>query len=453
MDDVTIAGGRRMAPPMIGSIPFRPFRDSGGVETFLDERAGEYRFYGSAKAALRDGLAVLTHPGERVLVPSYLPDAVVEPMRELGLEPGFYAIDRNLSPDLGDLDRRIDDRTAAVMSVAYFGASQPEIEALVSLLEERGCAHVADAAHSPLSVVDGEPLGTLGDVGIASLPKLFPVPDGGLLFLSADVADRFVPSTLTGVRGGYCVDDVRFLLKSPIRDPLGGSGPLARLGGSGPLARLGGSGPLARLGANSPLARLGGSPLSDMGTDGSNGPRERYLAARTSMSRLTLDTLRGIDPEDVVRARRRNYAVWRRALAGRPDLEFLLGELPEGICPQACPVVADDPDAFLTELSGVDGVHRWPRLPTAVRSEPTYGTARWLAEHVIVLPVHQHLDVRELSATARRLGRSVEGLAERPRGPTSSAPNRADHRSPATDREPPRIELGSDGQSSGHQRS
>lgn len=107
-----------------------------------------------------------------------------------GLEVRYYALEADLSPAFSDLESRIDADTVAVLSINYFGFPQPGFGDVTSLAADYGCYHVDDNAHSVLSVHDGELLGTRGHLGITSLRKLLPVPDGGLLYADPEVTDR-----------------------------------------------------------------------------------------------------------------------------------------------------------------------------------------------------------------------------------------------------------------------
>ncbi|AHG02436.1 hypothetical protein HALLA_21255 (plasmid) [Halostagnicola larsenii XH-48] len=84
-------------------------------ESLLEQYVTAYAFYGSGKIALRDGLKTISTAGQNVLLPAYLPDAVAEPIVELGLEPRFYAITESLGPNVDDLRSRIDTETAAMI--------------------------------------------------------------------------------------------------------------------------------------------------------------------------------------------------------------------------------------------------------------------------------------------------------------------------------------------------
>ncbi|GAB3036249.1 DegT/DnrJ/EryC1/StrS family aminotransferase [Natronobiforma cellulositropha] len=349
-----------------------------GLTSFLRQRADALWFYGSSKAALRDVLPALAAPGETILVPSYLPDAVVEPVEELGLETRYYAIEPDLSPDLADLERRLDDRTAAVVSVNYFGFPQPGLEATLDLAEEYDCYHVDDNAHGALSVDDGTLLGTRGHVGVASLWKLLPIPNGAVLYVSDEaVRRRFTPSPLATPRAGFDTEDYRFVMKSLAVDVLS---------------------------THTAVKQSIGALVSRRG-GGVADPRTRYEASKEPLSKLSERILEDADPAVIRSARRENYRAWRRALRDRSDVDLLFPDLADGICPQVCPVRATRPARFRRELERCDvgGVHTWPRLAPAVLTDSTYETARTLSESVLTLPVHQHIDAAQIDAVGRCL--------------------------------------------------
>ncbi|RQG97327.1 DegT/DnrJ/EryC1/StrS family aminotransferase [Natrarchaeobius chitinivorans] len=352
-----------------------------GVEPFLDRYAREFTYYGSGKVALRDGLAGLVEPGENVVLPAYLPDAVAEPLVELGLEVRYYRVEPSLAPDLADLERRIDDDTVAAVSVNYFGFPQPGLEEFVSLVSEYDCYHVDDNAHAPFSVDRGTLLGTRGHLGITSLWKMLPIPDGAVLYRSDDsVIDRYEPSSLAGVRDGIGSRDCRFVATSIVDDLFGTNGAI-------------------RQSIDALVAGRGESPAV-------GGQRERYERSKQPMSKLSMYVLEDADPGEIRSARRENYRAWRDHLEGRDDVELLYESLPDGICPQVLPVRAIDAESFLAELEacGIDGVHTWPRLSPTVLDDPSYETTRRLSRSIVTLPVHQQIDPVAIDEHATELG-------------------------------------------------
>lgn len=350
-----------------------------GLEPFLERYTTPLTFYGSSKAALRDGLAGLVEPGENVLVPAYLPDAVVEPFHELGLESRYYRLEETLAPNLADVERRLDDETAAVVSVDYFGFPQPGLESFTALVDEYDCYHVDDNAHAPLSVDDGTLLGTRGHLGVTSLRKLLPIPNGAVLYCNDDaVAEAFDPSSLAGVEDRFRLSDCRFIRKSIATDLLDRSARLRRT-------------------IENFVARRS-SARSD--------PNARYEAGKTPMSKLSAFVVDAADPRAIRSARRANYRAWQRVFDARSDVEICYESLPEGICPQVFPIRTSAPQRLLETLErcGV-GAHTWPRLASAVRDDPTYEVATRLAREIVVLPVHQHIDPTSIDAVGDRLQR------------------------------------------------
>ncbi|NGM71542.1 DegT/DnrJ/EryC1/StrS aminotransferase family protein [Natronolimnobius sp. AArcel1] len=352
-----------------------------GVESFLEEYAAAYTFYGAGKVALRDGLAGLVEPGQNVLLPAYLPDAVVEPFQELGLEPRYYRVEPSFAPDLADVEQRIDANTAAVMSVNYFGFPQPGLEELQQLIEDYNCYHIDDNAHAPLSIDNGTLLGTRGHIGITSLWKLLPVPNGAVLFHNdAETIENFQPSPIAGVRESVDVSDCQFIVKSVIQNLLDGNG-------------------MIRESLDSMFA------LDDDETPAVGGPHKRYEDGKRMMSRLTEHILEESNPDEIRNRRRTNYRTWQRLLNDRDDLEFVYDSLPHGICPQALPVRAEEPKKLMAALQrcGAGGAYNWPRLSTTVLENPTYETATRLSKEIVALPVHQHVDASTIEAVAMRL--------------------------------------------------
>lgn len=350
-----------------------------GVESFLDRQADEYVFYGAGKIALRDGVAGLVEPGQNVLVPAYLPDAVAEPLYDLQLEVRYYALEETLAPNIADLESRLDDETAAICSVNYFGTPQPAIERIQSLADDYGCYHIDDNAHGAFSVDDGTLLGTRGDIGFTSLWKLFPIPNGAVLYLNSENArERYRPSSLATVRERFDTADGRFVLTSMLRELLAD-----------------------RRSVQHTIETL----LSRGDEPAVGGPKARYDDAKRPMSKLAMSVLENADPLSIRRRRRGNYRAWQRVFADCDDVTFVLESLPAGICPQVAPVRTDDPEAFRTTLerAGIGGVNGWPRLSSTVRDDPTYETARRLSTEVRTLPVHQQIDPAEIDAIGETL--------------------------------------------------
>ncbi|ELY87151.1 DegT/DnrJ/EryC1/StrS family aminotransferase [Natrinema altunense] len=353
-----------------------------GIDAFIDRHAPDsmHTYYGSGKVALRDGLAGLVEPGDNVVVPAFLSPAVVEPFHELGLESRYYAIEESLAPDIADLEARIDADTAAIVSVNYFGFPQPGLERIAALTDEYDCYHVDDNAHAPLSVRDGTLLGTHGDLGITTLRKLLPVPDGAVLYCTDEtVTAQFAPSSLAGRSNRIATADCRFVAASIAERVLRTSPSLYR--------------------SVEALLADGTADSSSVDPDG------RYEAAKVPMSKLSAIVADAVDPDAIRAARRANFRAWRRVVADREGVTPLFDRLPEGISPYEFPVRTPDRDSFLAALEerGVVGAHSWPILREAVREDDTYETSIRLADGLVALPVHQGIEPSAIEAVDDRL--------------------------------------------------
>ncbi|ADJ16308.1 DegT/DnrJ/EryC1/StrS aminotransferase [Halalkalicoccus jeotgali B3] len=351
---------------------------SDGVRSFFDDHgASRYAFYGYGKVAARDGIDVLL--GERpeatnVVLPAYLPYGIVEPFREAGLEPRYYTCDRSLRPDLDRIEELLDSGSLAVLFVQYFGQPQrrEDIEAITELAAEYDAYTIDDNAHSALSTLDGRLLGTFGDIGITSLHKTLPIPNGAALFLTNDALSG-AELTRSAVREGYTKADYRYCTRS-----------LGRSISDTPVLKR----------ALSTFRRVNGHEsdgTNQVHTDSEADPREIYESTKGPMSRLVLHVLDRTDPIDVIAARRANYRIWDRTIRDLDGVEPVFESLAEGACPQYYPAIVADPD----DLGGLAGIAKpWPPLPYELRDEAAFETENFLASHLHTLPVHQDLDLR-----------------------------------------------------------
>jgi perosamine synthetase len=147
-----------------------------------------YYFF-SARYALAAGIKALgLSPGDNVLIPAYNCGVEIDPFKHFGIESGFYRVDKSLQVDLDDLLQRIDGSVKAILITHFLGFPQP-INEIKRICKEKGLFLIEDCAHAFLSEADGKALGSYGDIGIFSLLKTLPVPNGGVLVVNnQDVA-------------------------------------------------------------------------------------------------------------------------------------------------------------------------------------------------------------------------------------------------------------------------
>ncbi|MFC3958324.1 DegT/DnrJ/EryC1/StrS family aminotransferase [Halovivax cerinus] len=392
------AADRDDRSPGIDRPTHRSNRRPADIFDFVERYVDDYWLYGSGKVALRDVVAAMLpsqsdravcrrrrfgreEPSDRrwnVLLPAYVPDAVPEPLRELGVEPRYYVISPELKPSVADVRRRVDGDTIAIVTIDYFGFPQPARERVASVAREYDCYLVDDNAHATLSVSDGHLLGTRGDAGVTSLWKTFPVPNGAICYVRNEaLRGRFEQSDCSGVRGTLTGADARFVFTRAIRRALDRRPGLSRRFAS-------------------VEERFYGAGVAP--------PAARYEAAKRPCSKLTAVVCARTDPIAVRDRRRQTYRAWLDACARSTGVRPLFGDLPEGICPQCAPVEADRPGRVRNRLTaaGID-VHTWPRLPTLVRETPTYATAQYLADHVLALPVDRRVQPEQVASVGASL--------------------------------------------------
>ena len=137
----------------------------------------------SGTAALHCALAGLgLGVGDEVIVPSlmWLSDFNVPVL--LGATPVIADIDRTLSLDPEDVERKITPRTKAVVMVHFMGGVG-HLDRIIEIAGERGIAVVEDAAQSVGAHFRGRRVGSLGDVGCLSFQhnKLMTSGEGGMV--------------------------------------------------------------------------------------------------------------------------------------------------------------------------------------------------------------------------------------------------------------------------------
>jgi len=144
----------------------------------------------SAFKAILQGLGMRSGCDE-VLLPAYVGwspregSGVMDPIKELGLNPVFYRTTSRLRIDVDDVSRCLrKGRARVLLIIHYFGFPDPGYEQVCQLARENGLVVVEDEAHSMLSDLVGGMCGRLGDFSIMSLHKLLPVPHGGLLVVN-----------------------------------------------------------------------------------------------------------------------------------------------------------------------------------------------------------------------------------------------------------------------------
>jgi dTDP-4-amino-4,6-dideoxygalactose transaminase len=157
----------------------------------------------SCTAGLHLAMLVLgLPPGAEVIVPAMTFAATANAVIHAGGVPVFADVDRLtgcLSPT--DVERRITERTFAVIPVHFAGRSCP-MDDLLSLARERDLRVIEDCAHAIETLYHGTHAGLLGDIGVFSfyVTKNVVTGEGGMAVTGdQDLAARLKVLALHGL--------------------------------------------------------------------------------------------------------------------------------------------------------------------------------------------------------------------------------------------------------------
>jgi len=137
----------------------------------------------SGTSALIAGLIALeVGHGDEVLVPAYTYIATAAAVLAVGALPVLVEVDASLSIDPGDMERKVTDRTAAVIPVHMRGVPC-DMHRVMAVARRHRIAVLEDCAQANGGTYGGRHLGTLGDAGIFSFQhyKIAACGEGGAL--------------------------------------------------------------------------------------------------------------------------------------------------------------------------------------------------------------------------------------------------------------------------------
>jgi len=169
-------------------FPSRPLPDLNCLRRalFSDIKVdSELLFFGLGRDALVFGLKALKiEPSASILIPAYMCDSTIKPLRSLGYNIIFFDVKEDLNFDVNMIERLIrSSNIKAILAVHYFGFPC-QTDALFELCKRYNVRVVEDCSHSYLTQIDGRSVGCFGDMAIYSMRKTLATPDGGALKLN-----------------------------------------------------------------------------------------------------------------------------------------------------------------------------------------------------------------------------------------------------------------------------
>lgn len=301
----------------------------------------------------------------------------------------FYPITASGAADLEWLTAAPLAGVRALLAAHFFAIPQP-MSRLRAFCDARRIALIEDCAHAFFGEFEGRALGSWGDFAIASLPKFFPVPEGGLIASdtrSLDALELAPSSWLDEIKAAANAVEV-----GAMHGRFPGLNTLLR-GAFDMKNRL-------RGGAFDSSAP-GGNPSSGLSVDARLNSARPVAVARWIAA--------GVRKSRIVANRRRNYAALAKHLSGIEGARALHPELPDGVAPYVFPLYVDDPAASYQPLrsSGIP-IFRWDDIWPGTPVFKGDTGPDW-AHRVFQIGCHQDLspaDIEAIAATVREVLRS-----------------------------------------------
>jgi dTDP-4-amino-4,6-dideoxygalactose transaminase len=327
----------------------------------------------------------------KVLLPNYYCPTMISPAVIVGAQLQFYPINNDGEPDLARLRSAIADSKTVVLAAHFFGLPV-NMNNVRRVCDETGALFLEDCAHAMFGTGPSGPVGSVGDLVIASLPKFFPVAEGGVLCwqgqrLKTPQAQR---SGLASEAKGLwaLLDPANHSRLWPFSNLVGVGNKLIKF---------------AKQPASSDTAKATNEPA----VQGSEMVRQIALAdhlleprALRNVERLLLSVL---SRDRIVRTRRDNYRLLAGMIAGSARGAVLRPELPAEAVPYVLPFHANEPDRLFRMLRS-EGlpVMRWDRYwPHAIEDEDDIGR-NW-GHHILQIPCHQDLSRSSIQRIAQIL--------------------------------------------------
>jgi dTDP-4-amino-4,6-dideoxygalactose transaminase len=347
----------------------------------MDARYRRYTTMGRAAIAL--ALRVLgVMPGDRVLVPTYHCPTMIAPVVQIGAQPLFYPITASGGVDLEWLEGADLAGARALLATHYFGIPQP-MSKVRSFCNAHRIALIEDCAHAFFGTSEGRSVGSWGDFAIASLPKFFPVPEGGLIVSATQ------PLEAVELAARSWRDEIKAAADAIELGVVHGRFP-------GLNTVLGGV-----FGIKTWLrGRKASSEMAANGSTDSAEPVTDPILTSLRPAAATRWITAGVHQSRIVAHRRRNYAALASRLSLIDGARALHPELPDTATPYVFPLYVHDPAASYLRLrsAGVP-IFRWDQIwPGTPVLEGDHGVD-W-SDRVFQLGCHQDLSLQDIGAIA-----------------------------------------------------
>lgn len=346
-------------------------------------------FTRSGRAAIRIAIRLAgAGPGSQVLVPTYHCPTMVAPVELVGAEPLFYPIDESARPNVEWLARQPLGSCRAMLAAHLFGITR-DLSEVATFCQDRGIVLIEDCAHCFFGLSGTRPVGSTGDFAIGSLPKFFPVAEGGVLASARRPLNSVQLSPQPVRRELAALWDA---IDLPLR--------AGRLGAPGRALRAVGRmrNRVAKRRANSGDTVI--APRDDLRTEALGDE----LMGPTRLRRVDAWLTGHCASQLIVESRQRNFNMLTAALERTPGIALPIPRCASDSAPYVVPVLlAEADDAYQRMRSAGLPVFRWDRLWPGTPRISSDVTADW-SRGLIQVACHQSLseaDMRQIADILR----------------------------------------------------
>lgn len=314
---------------------------------------------------------------DKVLVPSYHCSVDIEPILESGVRFEYYKVHENFNIDINDILSRIDIDSKVIFIIHYYGFSQP-VEYLRNLCKEKEIFLIEDCAHALFSTYRGVPLGTYGDVSVFSQRKTLPIPDGGALLVNNPGLSQTVftrgPNKIVALKAavGIIVNQLENTKNNNLVSIL---------------LKI-----LKQVSKYVFFKKTSNEYSDSLAFD--------ISMASIGISNISKKIMRSINTKEVINKRRENYIYILEHIRSMDKVKILFDSLPEGVCPLFFPVqVVGRERRQVQDLMLKNGIKTYVFGEELHHTLPKheYPVAEKLSREVLCLPIHQNLNLKDLS--------------------------------------------------------
>lgn len=354
-----------------------------------------FEFFYFGRSAIWNAIKLLRlTPEDDILMPSYHCSVEIETVLQAGVKIKFFEVKEDMSADLNDIEKKIDNKTKAIFIIHYFGFPQP-IDDIKNLCKSKGLFLIEDCAHAFMSRGRNKCLGTYGDFGILSMQKFLPLPNGGVLLINnpqlRESIELYYPNKKSVIRS------LLLLLLNNIRFNHSGLYQITNLLFFVPARK---AFRVLRKNFNMEVVSPASIEFSpEMG--------------KLGMSKISKKILSNINLEEIVAHRRANYNLLLEWLKDIPGVKVCFPSLAPGICPYFLPIDVKNRDLIYRILlqKGIS-TFIFGEFLHGLLPEGGFTTARYLSKNILALPIHQDLNPSHIGYMAENLKKILKNPRE-----------------------------------------